>query len=157
MDRLKDYCIEVRDIDGLRTYIISSDYLDNFLSDKDLLASLFVSPESIQYMVNQAKENPSKVFFAFVQRNNVNNKRFVWQPVNCYKNGDIYCHIFIRDSWMCRECNHINRDKFIMPMVEHETIFYVMEGIKYPPILSVFKRRICEKCGKTLQNHFVSL
>lgn len=157
MERLKNYCVEIRDIDGIKTYIVSPEYLDTILSDSDLLSSLFTTSKRIQYLVNEAKENPSKIFFAFSQHNNRKIEKFVWEPVNCYKDGQVYYHIAIRDTWMCRECKQMHQGKFIMLMSEHEPIFYSGADNKYPSIPSVFKRRICSNCGKTLQNHFVSI
>lgn len=51
MEQLKRYCIDIRQINGKKTYIISQVFLDDVLLD--------------------AKDNPEKVFFAFVQHNHI--------------------------------------------------------------------------------------
>lgn len=149
---LKKYCIEIRKINGIMTYIISPVFLDSILCDTDLSALLSASLD-IRYKINEAKENPEKIFLAFVQHSNVKIEKYVWEPVNCYKDGDYYYHVYIRASWLCRECKQIHYGKFIMPIDEHDHIFY--SRTKVPPIPSIFKRRVCCNCGKELQNHFI--
>lgn len=155
MEQLKRYCIEIRQINGKKTYIISQVFLDDVLLDADLLASLSVSLDNIQRKIKEAKDNPEKVFFAFVQHNHVKIEKYAWEAVNCYKDGDSYYHVHIRDSWLCRECKQIHYGKFIMPIDECDPVFYSGTDNKYPPLPSVFKKKICHHCGKELQNHFI--
>lgn len=159
MDQLKRYCIDIKDINGIETYIVSPELLDDAFSDIELLDSLFISYENklIQHFVNEAKSSPSRVFVAFTKHSNIKIEKLVWQLVNCYKDGDDYHHVFIRDSWMCRKCKHINHDKFIMPIIEHDTLFYAGTDNQYPPISSLFKRKKCINCEKPLQNHHLNI
>ena len=157
MERLKRYCIDIKEINGIETYIISPKLLDDVFSDLELLDSLFVSYENklIQHLIHEAKSSPLRIFVAFTKHSNIKIEKLVWQPVNCYKDGDDYHHVFICDSWICLECKHINHDKFIMPIVEHDAIFYAGTDNQFPPICSVFKRKKCINCEKLLQNHYL--
>lgn len=155
MEQLEKYCIEVRQINGKMTYIVSPKLFDEIQLDEDLLASLYASLNRIRHQIEEAKANPDRIFFAFVQHSHVKMKRYVWEPVNCYKDGDVYYHVHIRNTWMCRECKQLHHGKFIMPMDESDPIFYSGTDNPYPPVSPVFKKRICANCGKALQNHFI--
>lgn len=156
MEQLRRYCIEVNDINGIQTYIICPDLLEQILADIELLSALSTSLAKIKQFVGYAKANTFAVFFAFAHFGN-RIEPYAWQPVNCYKRGDVYYHVSIRNTWVCRECKQLLRGLFIMPMVEHESAFYSGSDNPYPEIPSIFKKRICENCGKTLQNHFLPL
>ena len=155
MERLSDYCFDIRIINGIKTFLISPKLLDALLLDTQLLSALFSSAERIQFMINDAKDNPGKVFFAFT-KHNVKVEKLVWQPVNCYKDGDLYHHVCILDRWMCRECTHNHQGEFIKPIIEIDTLFYLGSDNRYPPISDVFKRKYCDNCGKPLQGYFIS-
>ncbi len=161
MERFEYYCKDIVDINGIKTYIVSQEYLDNILLDLEFLASLCGSLPLIEgrrivrYLVDEAQSNPSRIFFAFVKHINSSKTYERWEPINCYKNGDDYYHIYIRDNWMCRECKQINYGKFIMPMIEHDAVFYSGTDNKFPTISSLFKSKKCAYCEKTLQNHFI--
>lgn len=157
MEHLKQYCVKAEQINGKMTYIISPIYLDHILSDVSLLTSLYISFDSdriLQHTIDEAKKC-DKIFLAFVRHDNVKIEKYVWQAVNCYKDGACYYHVYIRDSWKCRDCGKIHYGKFIMPIDEHDPIFYSGTDNQYPPIPPVFKRRTCRNCGKELQNHFI--
>lgn len=156
MEQLTKYCFDTRIINGIKTYLVSQELMDTFLLDTQLLTALFSSADSIRFMINKAKDNPERIFFAFTQHN-VKVEKLVWQPVNCYKDGDDYHHVYIRDTWMCRECAHSNQGEFVKPVIELDTGFYLGADNKYPPVPDVFKRRYCDNCGKPLQGYFVSL
>ncbi len=156
MERLKNYCFDIRDINGIKTFLVSAKLLDVVLSDAQLLSSLSISSDRIQFLIAKAKENPAKIFFAFTQHN-VKVEKLVWQPVNCYKDGDVYHHVYIRDTWMCRECTHSNQGEFVKPVIELDAGFYLGTDNKYPPAPDVFKRRYCDNCGKILQGYFIPL
>lgn len=156
MEQLQNYCIEVNDIDGIKTYIISPDLLDHLIADVELLSALSTSFEKIKHFVGYAKANTFAIFFGFAHFSN-RRKSYAWQPINCYKSGSVYYHVAIRKTWVCRECKQIQHGMFIMPMVEHESIFYSDTDNKYPEIPLIFKKRVCENCGKPLQKHFLSL
>ena len=79
----------------------------------------------------------------------------MWQPVNCYKNGNTYYHVYIRDTWLCRECGYLRSGQFIMPMIEHDEVFYAGTDASYPEIPAIFQKIYCQNCGKEFQKHFV--
>lgn len=161
MKQAERYYKEVRDIDGIKTCIVSQEYLDDVLADSEVLSSLWhaIPIEEVkrimQYLVREAKSNPTRIFLAFAELSNTQRTLLWWVPINCYKDGDIYYHVNIRDDWMCRECRKVNYDKFIMPMTEHDAIFYTGTANKYPPISLLFKKKKCIYCEKVLQNHFI--
>lgn len=156
MKKLSNYCFDIRIINGIKTFLVSPKLLDSLLSDVQLLSALFSSADSIQFMINKAKDNPGKIFFAFTQHN-VKVEKLVWQPVNCYKDGDDYHHVCILDRWMCRECTHNHQGEFIKPIIEIDTGFYLGTDNRYPSVSDVFKRRYCDNCDKPLQGYFVSV
>ena len=164
MKQFECYFKEIREIDGVKTCIVSQEFLDDVLSDSEVLSMLCRSKSTefvefvkrrMQCFVNEAKRNPTRIFFAFAEQRNSRKIHLSWEPINCYKDGDLYYHVYIRDSWMCRECKQMNYDKFIMPMTEHATGFYVGTDNKYPPISPLFKKKKCIYCEKVLQNHFI--
>lgn len=156
MKRLQNYCVEVSIINAIKTYIVSFDFLEDIIADTELLTSLSTSPIKIKHYIEYAKVKGSNIFFAFAYFNN-RKAPYAWIPINCYKDGSTYYHVNIRDTWMCRECNQIHHDIFIMPMIEHDTTFYRGTEEKYPAIPSIFQKRVCENCGKTLLCHFLPL
>lgn len=156
MNKLQDYCIEVNDINGIKTYIISPDLLEHISTDEELLLSLYTSPKKVKHFIEYAKLDTSAIFFAFAYFNN-RKKQYTWQPVNCYKSRNFYCHVFIRTTWLCRECQQLQHGLFIMPMIEHDPIFYSDTDEKYPKVSPIFKKKTCKICKKPLQNHFLSL
>ena len=102
-----------------------------------------------QYEQKDIQSNPTRVFLAFAEHKNSHRAYLWWEPINCYKDGDDFCHVNIRDDWMCRECGQMNYDKFIMPMKEHDALFYVGTDNKYPLISSLFKKK---KCGGKMKD-----
>lgn len=155
MERLEEYCISVQRIAGVKTYIIHPNFIGAFLNDEELLAALYTSPAAILHWVEEAKEQPTIIFLAFVHHAYARSEKYAWEPVNCYWDGDTYYHVHSRSTWMCRECRHLHHGKFIMPVIEHDATFYHGTNEKYPAIPSIFQAMRCERCGKTLQNHFL--
>ena len=153
MDWLKKYCLEVRCIDGLDTYIISPEFYEKILSDNELLAQLGASKNKrrfIETFIKYAKEvEGMELHLAFIHQKKW--KDFEWIPVNCLKHGDEIFHICCRENWICHECGYDNPGIVIMPQVEADPTYYE----KCPAISSVFQKRACRKCGKTLQNHLL--
>ena len=157
MKLLQDYCINELIIDGLKTYIISPEHYDNLLHDTKLLEQLSISgvaKEFISRMTEHAKRiNEIKIHFAFVQHEN--RKISVWEPVNVCEYGNDFCHVFIRNSWLCRECGYIYSGKIIMPMFEADGGFLDAENIMTSEIPAIFNKTSCVKCGRSLQKHLL--
>ena len=160
MNLLHEYCINELVIDGLKTFIISPEHYEDLLHDGKLLERLSISDvikDFIPGMMEYAKQiSEIKIYFAFVQHENYA-KRFMWEPVNVCKFGDDFYHIFIRNSWLCRECGHNHLGKIIMPMFEADGVFLDMRNIKTTVIPAIFNKIPCEKCGKLLQNHLLMI
>lgn len=156
MERLQNYCVEVCIINSIKTYIVSFDFLEDIIVDTALLTLLSTAPIKMKHYIEYAEVNAPNIFFAFACLNH-GKGRYVWIPINCYKDGSTYYHVSIRDTWMCRECRQIHHGIFIMPMIEHDTTFYSGTEEEYPAIPSIFKKRVCENCGKTLQCHFLPM
>ena len=157
MKLLQKYCANELVIDGLKTYIISPEHYENLLHDTMLLEQLSISdvgkkfiPRLIEY-TKQISE--IKIYFAFVQHEN--RKICIWEPVNVCKYENEYYHVFIRDSWLCRECGHIHLGKIIMPILEADGVFLDGRNIMTSDIPTIFNKIPCEKCGKLLQNHLL--
>lgn len=161
MQQFEHYYKEIIYINGIKTCIVSQEYLNEILEDSELLDFLFKGMSLLQnkkifeYLINEAKSNPSKIFLAFAQHSNKKRSVVWWEPVNCYKEGNFYYHVYIRDNWLCRECKQVNYDKFIMPISEHDATFYSDTDNKYPNISSLFVKKKCSYCGRELQNHFL--
>lgn len=155
MAQLQDYCMETICINGIDTYIISPRRLDDILSDTELLSALSISAP-IEPYIQYAKTNGSDIFFAFAHFPS-RKASYTWLPVNCYKTGNTYYHVAIRSTWLCRECKNLQHGTFIMPIIEHDPVFYSGAKRPYPEIPPCFEKKACENCGKLLQNHFLSL
>lgn len=120
-----------------------------------MLASLFIAPNKIMPYIEIAENSGNlELLFAFTQHEN-RKERFTWMPVNCYKDRNAFYHVYVRNSWMCRECGHMRYGTVIMPIIEHEPIFYSAADNRYPPIPKIFKKEFCEECGRQLQNHLI--
>lgn len=155
MERLKQYCMGVCDIDGLQTFIIFASKYEELLRNSELLKDLKISERLMTPFIKTIRElNTDKIYFAFVYLPTFIEK-FQWMPVYCYKNGSQFYHVHYRDSWMCRECGNIMNQSVIMPLVEAEPeiYFYSARGNRHPSIPPFFQKIKCPKCGKLLQNH----
>jgi len=62
MEQLKRYCIDIRQINGKKTYIISQVFLDDVLLDTDLLTSLSASFSKIRMECGLCRDNLIPVF-----------------------------------------------------------------------------------------------
>lgn len=157
MERLRQYCMDVCDIDNLQTFIISPSKYEDILKDDELLKLLKTSKKLTSSFIRTLKElDTDKIYFAFVSLPAFIEK-FQWMPVYCYKNGKQFYHVHYRDSWICRECGNIMNEPIIIPLVETEPCIYSHSASrnKYPDIPSVFTKIKCPECGKPLQNHFI--
>lgn len=169
MKQFERYFKEIREIDGVKTCIVSQEFLDDVLLDAEVFSVLCHSSLSesrsidfvellkrqMQYLVKEAKSNPTRIFLAFAEQRTSKKIHLWWYPIHCYKDGEDYYHVSIRDNWWCRECKQVNYDKFIMPMSEQEAGFYGGTDNEYPPISTLFEKKKCIYCGKILQNHFI--
>jgi len=156
MERLREYCSEVCNISGVETYIIAEELYDEFISDSELLSQLSFSANGIRPYIDYAKSVSAPVHFA-VTHFHGRIKPFEWIPVNCIEYGDSYFHVSIRNTWLCRECGKIHCGTIIMPMREHDPVFYPDAPDRQPPIPPVFEKISCSDCGKPLQNHLIFL
>lgn len=139
-------------IDGLKTYIISPRHYEEFLSDVELFQTLDIRGtlyDAIQPLIENTRQiRDIKIGLAIVLHENRKNCR--WEPVNVYED---VCHVFIRRSWMCRNCGHIHKGIIIMPRVESDSTFLEKEQLKNYSFPGIFKKFKCEKCGKEMQKH----
>lgn len=154
IEQLQNYSKEIVSRNGMETYIIAPERLDNFLLDTKLLSVLSMSALKIKQFVECTKIDVSTIFFASVHFTN-RMERYAWEPFNCYKSGDVYHPVYIRTTWLCRECKQLQYGLFMMPMIEHDVNFYQGTDNPYPKIPSIFKKRLCKNCGKPLQKHFL--
>ena len=147
-----DYSEKELVIDGIKTYVISPDHYEEFLKDDELLKSLDIRGvlyDVIPAMMENAKQiRDIKIGFAIALHNNRKSCR--WEPVNVYED---VCHVFIRSSWMCRNCGHKHDGIIIMPMAEADAIFLERKELQNFEIPELFGKIKCDKCGKKLQNH----
>ena len=157
MKSLQEYCINELIIDGLKTYIISPEHYEKLLHDTKLLEQLGISDTGRKFIferIEYAKQiSEVKIHFAFVQHKN--RKICTWEPVNVCEYENVFYHVFIRDSWLCRECGHNYLGKIIMPMSEADGVFLDVRNIIKSDIPVIFKKISCENCGRLLQNHML--
>lgn len=159
MKKLQEYCASVLRIDGLKTYILSSEHYERILHDQELFEQLDMSDvaqKTISRLIGHAKQICDiKIQLAFVQHES--RKVCVWEPVNVCEYGNHFYHVFIADRWICRECGHDHFGKIIMPMFEADGVFLDTRNNRKPDIPAIFHKTPCKKCGKLLQNHlFIS-
>ena len=166
LQQFERYCKEIREIDGVKTCIVSSEYLDDILADSEVFSMVcqgrskhieFVEfmKRHMQYLVKEAKSNPTRIFLAFAEQRNSKRVHLWWEPINCYKDGDVYYHVYIRDNWVCMECRQNNLEKFIMPLAGTNSYLYAGTDNQYPPIAPIFKMKKCVYCEKPLQYYFI--
>lgn len=156
MERLKDYCFNVRMIDSLQTFIISPAKYDAFIKDSNLLNDLQITKARYEAVLSYAKivgeVGTDKLYPAFVYLPFFA-ERFQWLPLYCYKNKNQFYHVNYRNTWMCRECGNVMNKSILMPMAEADATIYPRD--KRPCIPPIFQKMPCPKCGKLLQNHLV--
>lgn len=158
MRQLEEYCMEIRPIGGVETYIVDPEFCGDIASDDLLLSSLSASPKFIKYYIKcseHVKTSEFSMYLAFIHSGS-RIERFSWLPLNCLKHGEDYYHVVVRDTWMCRNCGHIHRGIIIMPMAECDTTVYPIRSLM-PPVPGIFKKKACECCGRLLQNHLIIL
>ena len=105
MQQLEPYCMEMRCINDLDTYIISPQYYEKLLSDTDLMKLLWWNKdqhgqhhlppdwqeERIKSMMEVSRRVDS-LYFAVV-RHKGRPERFVWKSVHCYHQEDTFYHV----------------------------------------------------------------
>ena len=151
--QIKTYCKEIVCINEIQTYIISPNATENILKNSGLLSNLSIPCQKLQPFIEYTRLD-SNIFFAFAYFPN-RVMPYTWQPVNCYKKGNIYLHVMIRNTWFCQECKQLQYGLFIMPIIEHDKIFYSGTKNPYPPISTLFQKKSCIHCGKPFLNHFL--
>ena len=154
MKQLEKYCMTVQCINDVDTYIISREFLDDFLESIGRSAETVNMLRYCRAYVQYARAYEEKIFFAVAHFKN-RAERFAWIPVNCYKDETAFHHVCILDSWKCRHCGYIHHGTIVMPAAEHDAVFYAASKNKYPPIPKGFAKQACKKCGRPLQNHIL--
>lgn len=157
MEQLNKYCLTIRCINSLETYIFSPARWEAFLTDKELLDRLnllWANDMLINFLQPVKTVGTDILYPALVQHKN-RIKKYRWEPVFCYKLEDEFHHVICRDSWICRACNHTLYGLVLMPKHEQDTIFYSGTENPHPPVPSVFKKIFCPRCGRQLQNHLI--
>lgn len=153
MEQLEQYCMDVCEIDGLQTFIISSSKYEELLKNSELLKHLKISERLMTPFIGTIRElNTDKIYFAFLYLPTFI-EQFQWMPVYCYKSGSQFYHVHYRDSWVCRECGNIMNQSVIMPLVETDSGIYFAHRNRHPRIPPFFQKIKCPECGKPLQNH----
>ena len=84
-----------------------------------------------------------------------NRKIGIWEPVNVIEHNNNFYHVYVRDTWVCKECNYINKGIIIMPKAEDDLVFLEMKYLKSFEVPDLFKKTPCKGCGKVLQNHLL--
>ena len=149
---ISEYCDKELIIDGLKTYIISPRYNEDFLGDVELLQKLEIHEcfyDLIRHMMgNTFAIREIKIGFAFVLHEN----RWIcrWEPVNVYE--DTY-HVSIHSLWMCIDCGHKHEGIIMMPMAEEDPCFLEKKMRNNNSVPRICKKIKCEKCGRELNNH----
>lgn len=151
MDRLSQYCMEVRRIGGVETYLISPGAYGALAGDGELLSALGLPSERLRRYMDGA--DGVSLFFAITHHAN-RAVRFQWEPVLCYRDGEDFHHVGIRSSWKCRDCGHIHEGPVLLPMCEYDPPFYAAGEAPLPPC---FQKLRCARCGHLLQNHLLFL
>lgn len=82
MKQFEHYFKKIREIDGVKTCIVSMEFLDDVLADTEILSVLCNSSVSgsksidftefikrrMQYLVKEVKSNPTRIFLAFAEQ-----------------------------------------------------------------------------------------
>ena len=169
MQQLEPYCMEMRCINDLDTYIISPQYYEKLLSDTDLMKLLWWNKdqhgqhhlppdwqeERIKSMMEVSRRVDS-LYFAVV-RHKGRPERFVWKSVHCYHQEDTFYHVMYRESWRCIDCGYWLEAPLIMPMVESDALFYCGTENRWPDTPPIFQKVQCPNCGMMLNNHLMLL
>lgn len=173
MRQLEKYCMDVRCMNGVDTYIISPAHYEDLLQDTELMERLCGTEEERPYVTETEKERrvdeivrwlvgivetckeKEVLYLAFIRHKAW--KSFQWEPLYCYRREGIFYHVMYFESWMCRECGYILRAPLIKPMVEHDPNIYSGTENRWPDTPPVFQRVNCPQCGKFLQCHWILL
>ncbi len=147
----KDYCFEICKINGIDTYIFSDDGCSDFLTD-ELLCSTALADEMKKYL----QYTDGKHIFAAIAHHAFWRGISEWIPVLCMKYNDEYIHVHCTDKWVCVSCGYVHKGKMIMPIQEHEPLFYSGTQMQYPPCPSSFVPIKCSNCGKIIHEHIFS-
>lgn len=165
MRQLVRYCMEVRCINDLDTYIISPQCYEELLSDTELMkllwwhrdqhGQLHLPPDWREEMITGMMENSRKVDNLYVAAVRLKKmpERSAWEPTYCYHQEDAFYHVMYRESWCCMDCRHWLQAPLIMPMAEHDPLFYQGTENRWPDTPPIFQRVRCPNCGMTLNNH----
>lgn len=151
----QNYGTKIVCINEIETYILAPEFHKAVIADLDLHRMISCSRKDIAYFINKVETaHLSELYFAFAYHSSWQ-KPFAYMPIFCYQWKHQFYHVQVRNSWLCRECNHIHYGTILMPIVEQEPIFYSNTKHPYPPIPPCFQKLPCEQCGKQLPNHLI--
>ena len=101
-----------------------------------------------------ATEHISKIKLHFAIVCHENRMINIWEAVNVLEHDNLFYHVAVKYTWICRECQNIYRGNIIMPMVEADPIFLEKKYLPNFVVPDCFNKISCEKCGNLFQNHF---
>ncbi len=145
MDRIQKYVYKQLNIGDMETYLIYPEHYRKVLEFLNLYSASWELLDIVEN-VKAVDLYPALVYIPRLA------EKYRWRPILCYRNGDEFHHVHYHSGWMCREC-WTNNGPVILPMSEVDNIY----GFPLPPILEVFQKVNCKKCGKTLQNHLIMI
>lgn len=157
MKRINEYAEQELIIDDLKTYIIPEQNYEAFISDSEMMRVLGFNQRSVDHMKHMMKTNGDigniKVHFAVVYHSN--RCKFQWEPVHVAESEGAFYHVFIRKSWMCKDCGHFHEGIIVMPMSEGDPTFLSGPNRFTYSIPDIFKKIPCECCGHQLNCHLM--
>lgn len=136
-EKLNQYAKEVLLVDGLETYIISSEYYHEL---PGIWASLQPNSYFQKVLLSYVKvlSEINKIELAIgVSYNPHLPSSLQWRPVLCYLHDGIYYHVEYKEHWRCIDCKY-DQHRVIMQLVDHEPDAYF--GVAKPYNSDVFKK-----------------
>jgi len=149
------YTKEVFCIDGLDTYIISSEFYHELLNIIDSIQQNSYFKKKLQYYVEVVSLVKNIELLIGISYNPYLKKESLqWRPVLCYKNDRDLYHVEYKEKWRCFDCKYDDH-AVIMQLVNAEPDAYF--GAKKPTYSTLFKKIPCKKCGHLLQGYLIEL
>jgi len=149
---LSRYTKEVLRIDGLETYIISSEFYHELLNS--------IQPDTyfkkcLNHYIEVVSSIKSIELLIGVSYNpNIKVERLQWRPVLCYKQDNRLYHVSYNGKWRCLDCKYDNH-AVIMQLADTEPDAYF--GTEKPAHSALFKKIPCKKCGHLLQGYLIAV
>jgi len=152
---LNQYTKEVLCIDGLETYIISSEFYHELLNIIDSIQPNSYFKKELYYYIEVVSSVKNVELQIGVSYNpHIKIESLQWRPILCYKHDKNLYHVSYKEKWRCFDCKYDNH-AVIMQLVDAEPDVYF--GAEKPAYSPLFKKIPCKKCGHLLQGYLIEV